>query len=214
MSTGLRKRLEAYLRQQSKTSLASDPVVAEPRVLCVIPARAGSKRIPGKNLKILAGKPLIQWTIDAVKQTGYHWIVSSEDKKIGALAGDHWLWRPRSLAEDGTTTGAVLLHALEAIDSDLVACLHPTSPIRNPEHIVQAVNLLWNSDAPALASVSCHKRCYVHNASIYVLRRDFLLKTKQHYSEQSIPFLMDKRHSIDIDDMTDWKLAEALINGD
>lgn len=193
--------------------MVSEPVVAEPRVLCVIPARGGSKRIPGKNLKVLAGKPLIQWTIDAVKQTGYPWVVSSENKDIGSFARDNWLFRPYCLAQDDTTTGAVLVHAAVDCSCDLIVCLHPTSPIRNPDHIIQAVNMLWSSNAPALASVSCHKRCYVHNASIYVLRRDFLLETKQHHSEQSIPFLMDKRHSIDIDDMTDWKIAEALING-
>lgn len=186
-----------------------------PRVLCVIPARGGSKRIPGKNLKILAGKPLIQWTIEAVNETGYYWVVSTEDAEIGELAGTRWLFRPHYLAEDDTTTGQVLVHVLETVGGyyDPIVCLHPTSPIRNPEHIVQAVTMLWNSDAPALASVSCRKRCYVHNASIYALRRDFLLKTKQHHSEESIPFLMDKRHSIDIDDETDWKLAEELLNG-
>lgn len=187
----------------------------EPRVLCVIPARGGSKRIPGKNLKVLAGKPLIQWTIDAVWETGYPWVVSSEDLEMGKLAGVHWLFRPHSLAQDDTTTGEVLVHALETYEGhyDLVVCLHPTSPIRETKHIHQAVAMLWQSKAPSLASVSCRKRCYVHNASIYVVRRDFLLKTKQHYSEESIPFLMDKRHSIDIDDQTDWQIAETLLKG-
>jgi CMP-N-acetylneuraminic acid synthetase len=85
--------------------------------------------------------------------------------------------------------------------------LHPTNPIRDPRHIDRAIETLWNSDAPSLASVEYAKRSYRHNASIYAVKTPF---TKL-YNDQTIPFLMDKKHSLDIDDEQDWQIAETWL---
>jgi CMP-N,N'-diacetyllegionaminic acid synthase len=134
-----------------------------PRVLGVIPARGGSKRIPRKNLRPLNGKPLIWYTIEAAKKAKRltDWVVSTEDREIADLAlsyGAFVVKRPDSLAEDDTTSGAVVRHALDWMEVDrdsydVVMLLHPTSPIRDPKHIDEAVERLWDSDLNHLASV-------------------------------------------------------------
>ena len=188
------------------------------RVLGVIPARGGSKRIPRKNLRLLRGQPLIAYTIDAAEKSRLltHYVVSTDDQEIARVASDlgaYVVKRPEELADDLTSSDAVALHALEWMDCrefsyfDMVLVLHPTSPIRNPDHIDKAIETLRNSDATSLASVEYAKRSYRHNASIYATKVPFTTL----YNDQTIPFLMDKAHSLDIDDETDWKLAEMLI---
>jgi CMP-N,N'-diacetyllegionaminic acid synthase len=193
------------------------------RVLGIIPARGGSKRIPRKNLRLLNGLPLIRYTIRAAKEASLltDWVVSTEDMEIADLAlsyGAYVVKRPEELAQDDSTSGAVARHALGWMEVDrepydIVVLLHPTSPIRDPKHIDQAIRLLSESDAPALASVSCRKRTYTHNASIYAMRSDWLTETELHYCDLSIPFLMDARHSVDIDTEEDFKIAELFLNG-
>jgi CMP-N,N'-diacetyllegionaminic acid synthase len=193
------------------------------KTLGVIPARGGSKRIIRKNCRLLHNVPLIGYTIRAAQSAVglTDIVVSTEDEELKQIAlsyGATVVDRPASLAGDDVTSGAVLRHALDVMEDggeryDLVICLHPTSPIRHPDHIGQAINLLWYSDAPALASVACRKRTYTHNASIYAMRRDWLVSTGQHYCERSIPFLMDARHSVDIDTEEDFKIAELFLNG-
>jgi CMP-N,N'-diacetyllegionaminic acid synthase len=172
---------------------------------------------------LLNGLPLIRYTIRAAKEASLltDWVVSTEDSEIADLAlsyGAYVVKRPEDLALDDSTSGAVARHALGWMEVDrepydIVVLIHPTSPIRDPKHIDEAIRLLQNSDAPALASVSCRKRTYTHNASIYAMRSDWLVKTNQHYCDQSIPFLMDARHSVDVDTEDDFKIAELFLNG-
>jgi CMP-N,N'-diacetyllegionaminic acid synthase len=90
---------------------------------------------------------------------------------------------------------------------DLVVLLHPTSPVRDGKHIDEAVSALWTSTAPSLASVEYAKRSYRHNASIYAAKVPFSTL----YNDHTIPFLMDRRHSVDIDDEIDFKIAELFL---
>jgi CMP-N,N'-diacetyllegionaminic acid synthase len=186
----------------------------KPRVLGVIPARGGSKRIPRKNIRPLHNSPLIAYTIRACQDSELltTWVVSTEDEQIRDVAlsyGAYVVRRPEELAGDLTSSDEVALHALEWMGPgyDIVVLLHPTSPIRNPRHIDSAIQILWASDAPSLASVEYAKRSYRHNASIYAVKTPF---TKL-YDENTIPFLMDKKHSLDIDDEMDWQIAERWL---
>jgi CMP-N,N'-diacetyllegionaminic acid synthase len=190
-------------------------MLSKPRVLGVIPARGNSKRIPNKNIRPLHGSPLIAYTIRAAQDSELltTWVVSTESQAIRDVAlsyGAYVVRRPEELAADDATTDDVLLHALEWMGADtfdMVVCLHPTSPIRDPKHIDQAIDILWSSDAPSLASVEYSKRSYRHNASIYAVKTPF---TKR-YNDQTIPFLMDKRHSLDIDEEAEWQIAELWL---
>ncbi len=88
------------------------------KTLCIIPARGGSKRIPRKNVKLFAGRPLIAWTIAAARQSGVfdHVVVTTDDEEIATIAEEHGaeapFRRPASLADDFTPTLPVVEHAL------------------------------------------------------------------------------------------------------
>jgi N-acylneuraminate cytidylyltransferase len=110
-------------------------------VLGIIPARGGSKGIPRKNLRLVGGKPLLRWTIEAASRSRYidRLIVSSDDAEIMAAAKDlhcEPFKRPAELARDDTPGIAPVLHALAVLPSfDWVVLLQPTSPLRSAEDI-------------------------------------------------------------------------------
>ncbi|MBU0587280.1 MAG: acylneuraminate cytidylyltransferase family protein [Gammaproteobacteria bacterium] len=112
------------------------------KVLAVIPARGGSKGLPGKNIRELAGKPLIVWTIEAAQASGWidRLILSSDDDEIIQVAR-RWgcevpFVRAGHLATDEATTVDVVLDALQRCPGyDWVVVLQPTSPLRSAEDI-------------------------------------------------------------------------------
>jgi len=130
-------------------------------VLAVVPARGGSKGLPGKNIRPLAGKPLIAWTLECAAQSRYidRCIVSTDDPEIADVArvwgGDVPFLRPAELARDDTPGIAPVIHALEQIGGyDLVVLLQPTSPLRTPTDIDGCLEKLTASGAPACVSVT------------------------------------------------------------
>ena len=131
--------------------------------LVVIPARAGSKGIPGKNSKLLAGKPLIQYTIEAALEVfdSNQICVSTDSLEIKNLAEKLGLEvpfkRPPELASDYASTRDVLLHAMEFYGNrgtqiDQIVLLQPTSPFRTGRHIEDALHL-YSEDPDMVASV-------------------------------------------------------------
>ncbi len=127
-------------------------------ILAIIPARGGSKGLPGKNLLDLGGKPLIAWTIEAVQHCSYDldMCFSTEDEEIARVARDYGAYipfmRPKELARDHTSSLAVLLHSLfemEAIRGrryDYVLYLQPTSPFRGSALIDKGISTIISSD--------------------------------------------------------------------
>lgn len=136
------------------------------KVLGVVTARAGSKGLPGKNLKLLAGKPLLAYTVEAAKASGAidRLILSTEDEQIadagGALGCDVPFIRPRDLAQDDTPHLPVIQHAVSwmadraSYRPDAVMILQPTSPLRQASDIRAAIELLDRSGADSVLSVS------------------------------------------------------------
>ena len=132
-------------------------------MLVVIPARGGSKRVPGKNIKELGGKPLIQYTIDAAREIfdDKKIIVSTDSEKIKTSVESLGLkvpfLRPAELATDASGSQEVLLHALSFVESkgiypETLILLQPTSPFRNASHIKEALEL-YNNDLDMVVSV-------------------------------------------------------------
>ncbi len=127
--------------------------------LAVIPARGGSKRLPGKNLLDLYGKPLIAWTIEAGLKSKYidNLIVSSEDNKIletAKIYNANLIRRPRNLAGDESSSFDVIKHAIDNLEEyDYVVMLQPTSPLRNEHDIDNAIEFLFSKNASAVVSV-------------------------------------------------------------
>ena len=131
------------------------------KVLGIIPARGGSKGVPGKNIRVVAGKPLIAWTIEAAKQSRYldRLVLSSDDAEIIAVAREWGLdvpfVRPTELAKDDTPGIAPVLHAVEELPGyDYIVLLQPTSPLRAVEDIDKCVEFCLEAEAPSCASVT------------------------------------------------------------
>jgi CMP-N-acetylneuraminic acid synthetase len=134
------------------------------RVLGVIPARGGSKGIPGKNLRPLAGRPLLAYTVDAARASRrLSRVVLSTDDEATAAAGralgiEVPFLRPAALAADDTPMLPVLVHAVDALAPagfipDAVVLLQPTSPLRRAGDIDAAIELLDGSGADSVVSV-------------------------------------------------------------
>lgn len=133
----------------------------KPKILAIIPARGGSKGVPRKNVRDLAGKPLIAWTIEEAKKSRYidRLILSSEDDEIIKVATQYGcevpFKRPLELAQDDTPGIEPVLHAIEQCPGyDYVVLLQPTSPLRTVEDIDSSIEKLLNSDADFCVSVT------------------------------------------------------------
>lgn len=111
--------------------------------LAVIPARGGSKRIPRKNVKLFAGRPIIAWSIQAARDSGLfeRIVVSTDDPEICAVAraegAEVPFMRPASLSDDHTGTLAVVAHAIRTLAAESyapqhVCCIYPTAPLLQP----------------------------------------------------------------------------------
>ena len=135
------------------------------RVLGIITARGGSKGVPGKNLKPLGGRPLIDYTIDAANDTPLdRLILSTDDNKIAVVARglgcEVPFMRPAELARDETPHLPVIQHAVqwlrdkENYSPDIVLTLQPTSPLRSSADIAAALRMLELSDADSVVSVN------------------------------------------------------------
>lgn len=130
--------------------------------LALIPARGGSKGIPRKNLKPLAGKPLLAWTIEqALATPGLDVCVSTEDAEIADVArqtGARVIIRPDELAQDTTATEPVVEHAIKALSAegarpDQVMLLQATSPVRLPDTMIRALREFAASGADSMVGV-------------------------------------------------------------
>jgi CMP-N-acetylneuraminic acid synthetase len=151
------------------------------KVLGIITARGGSKGIPGKNLKLLAGKPLLAYTIETARRSRAldRVILSTEDEAIAAagrdLGCDVPFIRPLDLAQDDTPHLPVIQHATRWMEErvnyrpDAVMTLQPTSPLRTGDDIAAAVELLERSGADSVLSVN---EVPVHAHPMRALRLD------------------------------------------
>jgi CMP-N-acetylneuraminic acid synthetase len=149
-------------------------------VLALVPARGGSKGLPGKNVKLLHGRSLIARTADTARASGVidRVVLSTDAADIadeGRRAGlEVPFLRPADLASDESPMLPVIRHAVDALAAagwlpEIVVLLQPTSPLRRPEHVRAAVDLLRLTRADSVASVVEVPR---HLSPDYVMRID------------------------------------------
>ena len=135
------------------------------RLLALIPARGGSKRLPGKNLRPLGGKPLLVWSIDAAQGIAdiCDVLVSTDDPaiaRVGRESGAYVPWlRPAGLADDVARSADVALHALAMYEADRgsvdgLLLLQPTSPFRTRESIQRGIELFKHGGGLPVLGVS------------------------------------------------------------
>ncbi|MBC8755134.1 acylneuraminate cytidylyltransferase family protein [Kordia sp. YSTF-M3] len=134
------------------------------KILAIIPARGGSKGVPGKNKKLLLGKPLIQYSIDAALQSKHitEVVVTTDDEEIISIAkslgANVPFVRPKHLAEDTTPTLPVIQHAISHFEAegklfDAICLLQPTSPFRPKGFLDKALETFIEKQTDALISV-------------------------------------------------------------
>lgn len=233
--------------------------MSAPPYVAFVPARSGSTRLPGKNTRDLAGKPLIAWTLEAfadVEQIDK--VVFSTDseeyfeiaKKY--VAEDRLIWDKRS-AEDAGSKVKIFDYLLRARDTlfpdpDTVFLMGlPTVPLRTAEHVEAALTLYEETGAPVFSaceyefpvsfSFFCddeakwqpvlpdspmltgntqsqsQRTAYHPNGAIYVRPAATLdASTLKTLYDDAVPYLMDRLNSIDIDNASDFALAEAVMS--
>ncbi|MBI4699330.1 MAG: acylneuraminate cytidylyltransferase family protein [Nitrospirae bacterium] len=154
------------------------------KILAFIPARAGSKRVPNKNLKPLQGKPLIAYTIKAAKSARHinRIVVSTDSEEIASIARQYGaevpFIRPGNISQSDSTEMQFFEHALdrfrlnENYEPDMIVLLYPTSPFRKPESIDRAVGeMLKHPEADSLRSV---RLCHEHPYKMWVIEDGYL----------------------------------------
>lgn len=177
-------------------------------VFCVIPARAGSKGLPGKNIKNLNGKPLIAYTIEQAKNSKYidRVIVSTESLDIADISREYGaevpFMRPKKLASDKSSIFNVLLHAIKWMEEkekysfDILVLLHATAPLRTIEDIDNSIKLLVDKNADNVFSVTeAHRNPYFNMVEVHgkMVRR---VKESNCVNRQSAPQVFDMNASI------------------
>lgn len=134
------------------------------KILALIPARGGSKQIINKNIKLLCGKPLISYTIEAAITSDYidDVVISTDSDLIAEISlkygGQVPFIRPKELAEDESKTIDVAIHAINALIKmgkkyDYLILLQPTSPLRTKDDIDSAIKIIIDGDISSLVSV-------------------------------------------------------------
>ncbi len=226
------------------------------RNLAVILARSGSKGLKDKNIKELAGKPLLAHTVEAAIASGKYDIVHvSTDSELYAdiakkYGADVPFLRDENLAGDKSSSWDALRFVVTEYEKlgkrfDTVTLLQPTSPLRDAKDIQNAFDIYESKGATAVVSVCevdhsplvCNtlpedeslfgfidlnkvgrrqdmKTYYRINGAIYIQNTDLLMNNISVYSEGSYAYVMDKRHSVDIDDEVDFAIAQAIIDKD
>lgn len=230
-------------------------MIAELNVLALIPARGGSKGLPGKNLRPLCGRPLVQWSIDTALACSKidSVIVSTDDEKIAELAllagAEVPFLRPQELSGDTATSIEVVIHALDFLENtgrrfDVVILLEPTSPLRDMQDIDLALQHLVDAKASSIVSVcraeathpafmfktTSHGRLkpflsspptslrrqqiepvFYLDGSLYASRVKALRTKKSFYHNDTIAHEVSKWKAIEIDDIEDFQMTEAII---
>jgi N-acylneuraminate cytidylyltransferase/CMP-N,N'-diacetyllegionaminic acid synthase len=169
------------------------------KVLGIIPARGGSKGLLRKNIRDLAGKPLIAWTIETALKSGSfdRIIVNTDDPEIAAVGEKYGaqipFLRPAELASDQAKGIDVVLHTINWYEArgecfDLLALLQPTSPLRNAFDIQEAVKLFIKKSAQSVVSVceSEHSPLWMNTIGDDLSMKNFLTKEISNTNRQGL----------------------------
>ena len=179
-------------------------------VLAVIPARGGSKGLPGKNIKVINGKPLIAWSIDCALKSKYidKVIVSTDSNKIASVSKKYKaevpFLRPKKLSTDKASSIDVIIHCVDWLERkkkfyDLIVLLEPTSPLRDTKDIDKAIELLLKEKkAESIVGV-----CKVESA-----HPDFLVKLEKNFLR---PYKENKFKTIRRQDISDLYFFEGSL---
>jgi len=184
-------------------------------VLGLIPARGGSKRIPGKNLRDLCGKPLIMWTVDAAKKSRIldKVVCTTDDRNIVKAVSNNGVEivdRPPELAADESSIYDCIFHAIQFFEPhDYTVLLHPTSPLRLAKDIDGCIESCVIKNAPSCVTVSPDRPDA--NGAVYCAWTTWLMEMQMFDSGRVVTHTMPKERSVDVDNIDDFREAERLM---
>lgn len=182
------------------------------KILAVIPARAGSKRLKNKNIRLVKGKPMISYAINSCKKSRLvdAVYVVTESERIAKIAGEYGarvVHRPKELALDHVPTQDVFEYFANSIkDFDILVSVQANSPNVQTKNIDQAIQKLIDYDLWEVRSVNSKG---LENGAIWALKRDAIF-----WGGLSVYFGVILDDSIDIHTIEDLKRAEELIDND
>lgn len=224
--------------------------------LAIIPARGGSKGLPGKNIKNLCGKPLIAWSIEVGLKSKYldEVIVSTDSEEIADVAKKYGanvpFLRPKILANDTAPTFDTLKHAIDFCKNNLnktydyIVLVEPTSPLRTEYDIDNAIEQLFDSKASSIVGIGKTEDqnpaflikknengfiygyenkdmrvmrrqdindVFFFEGTIYISKTDTLLDKETFYHSETIGYDVPKYKSLEIDDIDDFIMIEAIM---
>lgn len=226
--------------------------------IAIITARGGSKRIPKKNIKDFCGKPIIAYSIEAaLKSEKFDEVmVSTDSEEIAKIAGSYGakvpFLRSEATSDDYATTADVIDEVISEYEKrnmffDTFCCIYPTAPFVTAKKIAEAVEMLNNSDADSVVSVTKFsfppQRAFViregkvclqfpenklkrsqdlepiyHDCGqFYVCRTDKFREWHFLVTDNTLPYIISQEEVQDIDDISDWLIAEAkfrVLNGE
>jgi N-acylneuraminate cytidylyltransferase len=223
-------------------------------ILAVIPARGGSKGLPMKNIALLNGRPLIDYSIKAALNSRHvnRIVVSTDSAEISDVSkrcGAEVINRPESLARDDSPTISAVIHALGKFEAEgyvpeAVILLQPTSPLRTFNDVDSALELFFQEECESVISVceiehspywsfKAEKKyieplfdekylkmrrqelpmVYIPCGAIFISRPETLFTAKSFYSSKTLPYIMPRERSIDIDSMFDLMEADLILKG-
>lgn len=199
-------------------------------ILGITPARGGSKGIPRKNIRTIAGKPLIAWTIETASQSNLidRYVVSTEDHEIADVVAKYdveVLQRPVDLATDDASTLSVLQHAISQIPCDIIVLLQATSPIRKKGLIDECVREFIDNAYDSLATGFICKYVeygknelrrqeipgyFYDDGNVYVIKAD-LIRSGDRYGKKIGKKIISRWENVEIDDEFDFWLTEKIL---
>tara|TARA_B100000085_G_C18536033_1_gene510047 strand:- start:781 stop:1425 length:645 start_codon:yes stop_codon:yes gene_type:complete len=211
-----------------------------PLIKSVILARGGSKGIPNKNIIKLNGKPLLQYAIDASKESKANetWVSTNCPliKNVANGLGAYTIQRPSEISQDHSKSDEALIHFAENIDFDVLVFIQPTSPLLKSEDINRGLEMIkdydsvfsvyrehwipeWNLDGTP-HNWDLNNRpmrqdvpeTYVENGAFYITTHEALLNSKLRYSGKVGMVEMPKHRSFQIDTIDDLELIKKLLD--
>ncbi len=181
----------------------------EKKILCVIPCRSGSKGLPGKNIKMLLGRPLMVYSIEQARKSRYvdRVVVSTDDPRIAKIAvragAEAPFLRPKPISTDKSSVIDALLHAIAALKEkegavfDAIVLLHANAPLRNIGDIDKCIELLFTAGTENVFSVTpAQRNPYFNMVEIGRNSRVKLVKKGNFNNRQDAPSVFDLNSSI------------------
>lgn len=185
-------------------------------MICIIPARGGSQRIPRKNIKDFRGRPMLAYAIDVATESKLfeHVFVSTNDHEIAKIAHTHGagvLYRGPLLSEDNVGTQEVTAHALRELEtlgysSDHACCLYPCVPLLLPETLIQARRMLDQYNAAYVFTVG-DVPCLHDAGQFYMGMTDAFLSNHPLIGPDSVMLRVPPERDCDINTPDDWGVA-------